>query len=145
MPEKQTRKRREPNLRLHVATPQELELREQLKAAQVEVEKASEWRMDIRKQVEQADSVAKHWKGEADTLRAENNELRRQLFDALLDSERMRGYLDGTVDAEPTPMVPAQRERRLDRYTGTPGRVSMLYEEPGGYRGGQRQKRWFER
>jgi hypothetical protein len=78
----------------------------------------------------------------------EINALRGQLFAALMDGERMRGYLDGTVDAEAPQMVPAQRERRLDRYTGT---NSANFGDSAGYSAltpsysRERTKRWFER
>lgn len=111
-----------------------------------EVEQASEWRMDIRKQVTQADAVAKSWKEKSDAQTVENDSLREQLFDALMDGERMRGYLDGTVDAEAPAMVPAQRERRLDHYTGTPRQDfgNGAGYASGGY-GRERPKRWFHK
>lgn len=45
-------------------------------------------------------------------LEDEVNSLRDKLFDALLNAERFRGYLDGQADSQPPRMVPEEREQR---------------------------------
>jgi chromosome segregation ATPase len=114
--------------------------REELTKLKAELDQASEWRMDIRKQVTQADAVAKDWKAKADELTVENNSLRAQLHEALLTAERMRGYMDAVEDGRPPEMVPAQRERQFGRYTASDQERtgSLISWAP-------TAKRWFER
>lgn len=103
----------------------------ELDAARMNTEaaEAAEWRMDIRRQVEQADAIAKgaveHAKGMEKRnaeLQTQNNELRTLLFQRELDYAKLRGYLDAQRDAEPPRMVPEQREPAHARYRdGTEG------------------------
>lgn len=83
----------------------------------VEREEAAEWRMDIRRQVEQADAIAKGAREHAAAmekrsydLAVENNDLRSRLMNSEMVYAQLRGYLEGKLDSEPAPMVPAQRE-----------------------------------
>lgn len=75
--------------------------------------------------------------------RKTTNDLRAQLFDALLNAERMRGYMDATEDAKPPETVQVAKQRRF-------GRLVERDEDGGCYDSqafGRRPtvaKRWFE-
>lgn len=75
-----------------------------------------------------------------------------ELFDALLDVERMRGYIDGIEDAEPARMVPERKQLRRGArgYVGEDGEGREVFHRIGRDVGGNWNspagtKRWFER
>lgn len=109
-----------------------------------EAEEASEWRMDIRAQVKQADDVNKHLKATLDRELEGSNALRRLLHESELDRERMRGYLDALEDSRPPRMVEEKKERHFGRYTQMSSHEAMARD--GMWRSnGERPKAWFER
>lgn len=78
-----------------------------------------------------------------DEVLAENDQLRAQLRERELDSERMRGYLDGLEDAKPTPLVEAPRERKFGTYIDR-SRMDPSAPYPGAY-GNPPPRQWWER
>lgn len=121
------------------------EQREAQAAAETDVvalRQAEEWRMDIRKQVSQADGIAKAACERAKALEDEVNDLRSRLMTSELAYARVTGYLERVEDERPVEMVPAPRPRFRD---GIPdGTMGTDY---GGWRGGDahRDRRWFHR
>lgn len=105
------------------------------------LEQAAEWRMDIRKQVEQADAVAKGWMDKAKQADTDNNDLRSRLMDSELAYAKLRGYLEGRRDSEPPRMVAEQREPSwMSMPDGSRG------TDMGGWAGdGRQSKKWFHR
>jgi len=78
--------------------------------------KQAEWRMDIRKQVEQADTIAnkaiaqaKEMEKRNADLQKDNNTLRDMLMRSELNYAKLRGYLEGKLDSAPPVMVPQER------------------------------------
>lgn len=126
--------------------PEQREAEEAAVSETMQLEQAAEWRLDIRKQVEQADAVAKSWKDKADKLKVENNDLRSKLMTSELAYARVMGYLDGRRDSEPPVMVPQPRETFLAQMPdGTQGtRFGGWAGGHAGYRPNE-GKEWFHR
>jgi hypothetical protein len=74
--------------------------------------------------------LEKHVKNLQETLeqeRKDNNTLRDRLMEATLQAEWLRGWAGGQEDAKPPQMVPAPRDRAIDRPMISPS--PMNFEE----------------
>jgi hypothetical protein len=109
------------------------------------VEQAAEWRMDLRRQIAQADAVAKAQGDRAKAAEEEVNDLRGRLYDSEMAYAKLRGYVERIEDERPVEMVPAPRERFLAHSPDASGYVPQGRDWSAYDRGQARPRRWFDR